>query len=104
MVSFPGVVTPSDIFTAIAAGANGVKIFPAEMVPPAAVKAMRAVLPTGLPVIVVGGIHAGNMGEYLRAGATGFGMGGAVFKPSKPIHEIARDARAIVDAFRKARA
>lgn len=103
MVSLPGVLTPTEMFAALEAGASGLKIFPAEMVGPAGVKAVRAVLPRDVPVLAVGGITAANMGDYLAAGATGFGIGGAIFSPGKPLAEIAADARAIVAAFNAAR-
>lgn len=99
MLSFPGVLTPTEMFAALGAGATGLKIFPAELMSTATLRAVRAVLPPDVPVLVVGSIHAGNMSEYLAAGATGFGMGGSVFKPGKPIADIARDARAIIAAF-----
>lgn len=99
MVSFPGVLTPTEMFAALEAGASGLKVFPAELMQPAAVKAVRAVLPQAIPVYVVGGISAGNMADYLAAGATGFGMGGSLFKPGKPIDQIAHDAQALVAAF-----
>lgn len=102
MVALPGVVTPSEMFAAIDAGATGLKIFPAEFVPPAAVKAMCAVLPSNVPIFAVGGIDTGNMTDYLKAGATGFGMGGAVFKPGKPSEDVAADAARIVAAFDQA--
>ncbi|HSF12114.1 MAG TPA: 2-dehydro-3-deoxy-6-phosphogalactonate aldolase [Erythrobacter sp.] len=102
MVSLPGVITPTEMFAALDAGATGLKIFPAEMVSPAIVKAVRAVLPAQVPVYAVGGINALNMGEYLGAGAAGFGIGGSLFKPGKPLPEIAADARAIVAAFKAA--
>ncbi len=103
MVSLPGVMTPTEMFAALEAGASGLKIFPAEMVSPAIVRAVRAVLPPEVPVLAVGGINAGNMADYLDAGAAGFGIGGSLFKPGKPLAEIAGDARAIVAAFRAAR-
>ena len=102
MVVLPGVFTASEMFAAIDAGASGLKIFPAELMPPAGIKAAKAVLPPDVPVLVVGGIHAGNMRDYLAAGATGFGMGGSVFRPGKPLAQIAQDARAIVEAFNNA--
>ena len=102
MVSLPGVFTPSEMFAAIDAGADGLKIFPAELVPPSGVKAIRAVLPARTPVYLVGGIHSGNMHEYLEAGADGFGIGGSLFKPGKPIDAIATDARALVQTFKEA--
>ena len=102
LLSFPGVLTPTEMFAALGAGANGLKIFPAEMISTATLRAVRAVLPTDVPVLVVGSIHAGNLSEYLAAGATGFGMGGSVFKPGKPLPDIARDAKAIIEAFNAA--
>jgi 2-dehydro-3-deoxyphosphogalactonate aldolase len=103
MVSMPGVVTPTEMFAALEAGATGLKIFPAEMVSPTIIKAVRAVLPPQVPVLAVGGINAGNMSEFLAAGAAGFGIGGSLFKPGKPLADIAADARAIVAAFKAAR-
>ena len=104
MVSLPGVLTPTEMFAAIKAGASGLKIFPAELMPPSGVKAVRAVLPAHCPIYVVGGINARNMRDFLSAGAAGFGMGSAVFKPGKSLHDIAADTRDIVDAFKSARA
>lgn len=104
MVSIPGVITPSEMFAALEAGATGLKIFPAEMVSPAIIRAVRAVLPPQVPVLAVGGIHAGNMGDYLAAGAAGFGIGGSLFTSGKPLADIAADARAIVAAFKAAQA
>jgi 2-dehydro-3-deoxyphosphogalactonate aldolase len=99
MIALPGVLTPTEMFAALAAGAHGLKIFPAELVPPVGVKAVRAVLPPGLPLFMVGGINAGNMVAYRTAGATGFGLGGSLFAPGKPIDAIAADARATVAAW-----
>ncbi len=96
MIALPGVLTPTEMFAAIAAGAHGLKIFPAELVPPAAVKAVRAVLPPGLPLFMVGGINADTMAPYYAAGATGFGLGSSLFSPGKPLAAIAADAQAIV--------
>ena len=100
MVSLPGVFSPTEMFAALAAGASGLKIFPAELFSPAALQAAKAVLPPAVPVYAVGGINAENMGAYLDAGAAGFGIGGALFKPGKPIADIAADANAIVAGFR----
>ncbi|MFN3863582.1 MAG: 2-dehydro-3-deoxy-6-phosphogalactonate aldolase [Erythrobacter sp.] len=104
MVSLPGVVTPTEMFAALEAGATGLKIFPAELLSPAIIRAVRAVLPPQVPLLAVGGIHAGNMGDYLAAGATGFGIGGSLFTSGKPLADIAADARALVAAFKAARA
>ena len=103
MVSLPGVLTPTEMFAALEAGATGLKIFPAEMVSPAIISAVRAVLPPAVPLLAVGGINAANMGDYLGAGVAGFGIRGSLFKPSKPLDKIAADARAIVAAFNAAR-
>jgi 2-dehydro-3-deoxyphosphogalactonate aldolase len=104
MVSLPGVFTPTEMFAALEAGASGLKLFPAEAASPAVIKAVRAVLPPQVPLFAVGGISAANMGDYLAAGAAGFGIGGSLFRPGKPLAEIAADARAIVAAFKAARA
>lgn len=102
MVSLPGVLTPTEMFAALDAGATGLKIFPAELVSPAVVKAVKAVLPPTAPVYVVGGINSQNMATYLAAGAAGFGMGGSLFKPGKSLEAIAADASALVSAYRSA--
>lgn len=104
MTVLPGVFTPTEMMAALKAGATGIKIFPAEAMPPAGVRAVRAVLPPYVPIFVVGGITAANMADYLQAGATGFGMGGSLFRPGKPLDAIAGDARAIVSAFHAAKA
>lgn len=104
MVSLPGVLTPTEMFAALEAGATGLKIFPAELVSSAAVKAVKAVLPPAVPVYVVGGITSDNMADYLAAGAAGFGMGGALFKPGKSLAAIASDAQKLVATFKAARA
>ncbi|HVK94468.1 MAG TPA: 2-dehydro-3-deoxy-6-phosphogalactonate aldolase [Noviherbaspirillum sp.] len=81
MVALPGVTTPTEAFDALRAGAHGLKLFPAEMIPPAAVKAMRSILPPNTPLLPVGGIHAHHMAAYVSAGATGFGIGGQLYQP-----------------------
>ena len=81
MVCLPGVMTATEAFAALAAGATGLKLFPAEMASPAVVKALRAVLPADVPLLPVGGIGPGNMAAYRAAGASGFGIGSALFKP-----------------------
>lgn len=102
MVSLPGVLTPSEMFAGLAAGATGLKVFPAELFSPAAARAVRAVLPPTVPVYAVGGIGADNMAAYLEAGLDGFGIGGSLFKPGKSLDDIARDAKRIVAAFKAA--
>jgi len=100
LVSCPGYFTPSDAFDALAAGATALKLFPAEGASPAVLKAHRAVLPKDLPLIVVGGIHPGNMQPWIEAGANGFGLGSALYRPGQSVAETAEKARAFVDGWR----
>ena len=93
MVCLPGVLSASEAFAALAAGAHGLKLFPAEMIPPAAVKALRAVIAEAVPLLPVGGIDAANMAAYRSAGATGFGIGSALFKPGVDATAVASKAR-----------
>jgi 2-dehydro-3-deoxyphosphogalactonate aldolase len=99
-VALPGVTTPSEAFAALGAGAAALKLFPAEMLPPAAVKAMLAVLPEGTRLIPVGGIGASNIGAYRAAGAAGFGLGSSLFKPGDDVKTVASKARALTTALR----
>jgi len=92
MVCLPGVLTATEAFAALAAGATGLKLFPAEMIPPAAVKALRAVLPAQTLLLPVGGIGAGNMAAYRAAGADGFGIGSSLYKPGITAAEVKRNA------------
>jgi 2-dehydro-3-deoxyphosphogalactonate aldolase len=101
MVSLPGVLTPTEMFAALSAGATGLKIFPAELITPTVVSAVRAVLPASTPLLAVGGIDRDTMADYRAAGIDGFGIGGSLFKPGKPVADIARDAVALVHAFRE---
>jgi len=91
MVCLPGVLTATEAFAALAAGASGLKLFPAEMMAPAAVKALRAVLPGEALLLPVGGIGTGNMGAYRTAGADGFGIGSALYKPGMTPAEVKRN-------------
>jgi 2-dehydro-3-deoxyphosphogalactonate aldolase len=92
MVCLPGVLTPTEAFGALATGASGLKLFPAEMMGPAAVKALRAVLPADALVLPVGGIVTSNMGAYRAAGADGFGIGSALYKPGMAPAEVKHNA------------
>jgi 2-dehydro-3-deoxyphosphogalactonate aldolase len=100
LVSLPGFFTPSEAFTALRAGATGLKLFPAEGAAPAVVKAQRAVLPKDVPLLVVGGIGPGNMKPWLEAGANGFGLGSGLYKPGQSAEETAAKARAYVEGLR----
>lgn len=92
MICLPGVMTASEAFAALEAGATGLKVFPAEMITPAVLKALRAVLPAGTLVLPVGGITPDNMRPYLDAGANGFGIGSALYKPGKLPAEVTASA------------
>jgi 2-dehydro-3-deoxyphosphogalactonate aldolase len=92
MACLPGVLTATEAFAALDAGATGLKLFPAEMIPPAAVKALRAVLPADALLLPVGGITAANMRAYADAGASGFGIGSALYRPGLDAAEVGRNA------------
>ena len=100
MVVLPGVATPTEAFAALDAGAHGLKLFPAEMISPATVKALRAVLPPTAALVPVGGITPDNMAAYRAAGASGFGLGSALYAPGRSAQEVTLQARAIVKAFK----
>jgi 2-dehydro-3-deoxyphosphogalactonate aldolase len=99
MLSYPGVFTPTDAFRAIKAGATGLKFFPAEVLGPKGIKAMKAVLPPELPVYAVGGANPDNFGEYFAAGCTGFGLGTYIYKPGMDVAQVAERAAAAVAAY-----
>ena len=102
LISMPGVATPSEAFRAIAMGAHGLKLFPAEMISPAVVKSMRAVLPKHIRLIPVGGIGTHNMADYRNSGASGFGIGSALFAPGKSAQAVGESAAAFVQAWKAA--
>nr|WP_086489902.1 2-dehydro-3-deoxy-6-phosphogalactonate aldolase [Novosphingobium panipatense] len=99
LVSLPGYFTPSEAFAALAAGASGLKLFPAEAASPAVVKAQRAVLPKDVPLLAVGGIAPDNMAPWRQAGADGFGLGSALYKAGLTTQKIAANARAFAQAW-----
>lgn len=100
LVCVPGVATPTEAFAALAAGADGLKLFPAEQVTPAGLKAWRAVLPKDVPVLPVGGIAPDTMARWIDAGAQGFGIGSALYAPGIDAAEVARRAHAFAQAWR----
>lgn len=99
LLSYPGVFTPTDAFRAIKAGATGLKFFPAEVLGPKGIKAMKAVLPPELPVYAVGGANPDNFGEYFAAGCTGFGLGTYIYKPGMTVADVAERGRTAVAAY-----
>lgn len=103
LVCVPGVATPTEAFTAVAAGADALKLFPAELISPPVLKAMRAVLPKALPLLPVGGITPETMAGYVRAGANGFGLGSSLYTPGASAADVGERARRFVDTWRALR-
>ncbi len=101
LASLPGIATPSEAFAALKAGASALKLFPAEGASPAVLKAMRAVLPKTVRVLPVGGITPDNMAPWRAAGAAGFGLGSALYKPGMTAVEVGQNARSFVAALRQ---
>jgi 2-dehydro-3-deoxyphosphogalactonate aldolase len=97
----PGVATPTEAFAALAAGADALKLFPAEQLPPPVLKAWRSVLPAGTALLPVGGITPERMAAYRGAGAAGFGIGSALYAPGMEAAEVARRASSFVDAWNR---
>jgi 2-dehydro-3-deoxyphosphogalactonate aldolase len=99
MHSYPGVFSPTDAFTAIRSGATGLKFFPAEVLGPKGIKAMKAVLPPAIPLYAVGGANPDNFAEYFAAGCAGFGLGTYIYKPGMSAADVADRAKAAVTAY-----
>lgn len=99
LVCLPGVLSASEAFAALEAGAHGLKLFPAEMIPPSAVKAMRAVIPQEVALLPVGGVGTHDMAAYRAAGASGFGIGSALFKPGLDAAQVGANARDFAAAW-----
>jgi len=99
LICAPGVVTPTEAFAALAAGADALKFFPAELVSPAALAAMRSVLPPSTLMLPVGGITPESMQAYCKAGASGFGLGSALYRPGQTLDQTAANARRFVQAW-----
>ncbi len=99
LLAVPGFFTPAEAFAMLGAGADGLKLFPAEAVSPAVLRALRAVLPPGTAVLPVGGIDASNMAGWRQAGAAGFGIGSAIYRPGDSPETVAAKARGLVSAL-----
>jgi 2-dehydro-3-deoxyphosphogalactonate aldolase len=101
LVSLPGIATPSEALAALDAGATALKLFPAEAASPTILKAMRAILPSAVRVLPVGGIVPEGMAPWRQAGAAGFGLGSALYKPGMTAGEVGARARAFVTALER---
>ena len=102
LIMLPGVATMTEAFEALKAGASGLKLFPGEAIPPEVVRAWRSVLPKATPLFPVGGVTPERIGPYWRAGADGFGIGSALYRPGATPSTVARAAMAFVAAWREA--
>jgi 2-dehydro-3-deoxyphosphogalactonate aldolase len=100
MISIPGIATPTEAFAALRAGADALKLFPAEAASPTVLKAMRAVLPSGTSVLPVGGINPDSMAPWRAAGAAGFGLGSALYKPGDSAATVAIQAQRFMAALK----
>lgn len=100
--SWPGVFTPSEAFSALKAGASGLKLFPGSMAGPSGLAAMRPILPAGTQVFAVGGAGPENFRDWIKASADGFGIGSALYKPGMSVGDISERAREIVAAYDEA--
>jgi 2-dehydro-3-deoxyphosphogalactonate aldolase len=101
LIALPGFATPTEAFAALAAGADGLKLFPAEANPPAVLKAMKAVLPPAAPVLPVGGITPEKMAAYWQIGARGFGLGSALYAPGMSAETVRGRAEAFIAEIRR---
>ncbi|MGY9048211.1 hypothetical protein P775_26990 [Puniceibacterium antarcticum] len=99
LLSYPGVMTPTEAFTALRTGADGIKLFPGSLIGPEGLKAIGAVLPKGTKTYAVGGVSAANFGAWFAAGATGFGIGTALYAPGRSAADIAARAADLVAAY-----
>lgn len=99
MDSFPGIMTPTEAFAALGAGADGLKLFPGELIGPAGLRAMRAVLPADVPLYAVGGVSVANMAEWHAAGAAGYGIGSSLYKPGDDAAAVGAKAEALVGRY-----
>ncbi|GKY87411.1 2-dehydro-3-deoxy-6-phosphogalactonate aldolase [Sinisalibacter aestuarii] len=99
LAAYPGAFTATEVFTAIDAGASAVKLFPADKLGADGIKALRAVLPAGFPLIAVGGVDAANLSTFLDAGCQALGIGGSLYKPGMPSEEVALRAKELVESL-----
>ncbi|MEK7456337.1 MAG: 2-dehydro-3-deoxy-6-phosphogalactonate aldolase [Pseudomonadota bacterium] len=101
LATLPGIMTPTEAFAALDAGASALKIFPAEIIQPGAIRALRTVLGPQVALCPTGGITPDNMADYLTAGASGFGLGGSLYRPGESPGQVEQHARAFVTAWQE---
>ena len=101
MICIPGIATPTEAYAALSAGADALKVFPAELVGPAAVKAIRTILPAGTRLFPVGGIAPDTMGPFRSAGVAGFGLGSALYSPGDTVEAVTDKAARFVSAWQE---
>jgi len=101
MESYPGVLTPSECFAALASGADAIKVFPADLLGITGLKAIRAVLPTETQIYMVGGVDETSLGAWVLAGANGFGLASGLYQPGKSVDDVALTAQVLVAAYDK---
>ena len=99
MLSYPGVMTPTECFLALWCGADGLKFFPGSLIGPNGIQAIRAVLPKATEVLAVGGAGPENFEQWFAAGANGFGVGSALYKQGYSVEEVRKRAQKIVTAY-----
>ncbi|MBL1405263.1 MAG: 2-dehydro-3-deoxy-6-phosphogalactonate aldolase [Hyphomicrobiales bacterium] len=99
MLCYPGVMTPTECFAALDAGADGIKLFPGSLLGPEGLKAIRAVLPKDTEVLAVGGAGPDNFDSWFAAGASGFGIGSAIYKPGDTAKIVSEKAKIIVESY-----
>ena len=97
----PGFFTPTEAFALLDAGAHALKLFPSEATSPAVLRALRAVLPAGTQILPVGGIDAGNIQAWHAAGAAGYGIGSAIYRPGDTPDQVAAKARTLIAAVKE---
>lgn len=100
LIALPGVATPTEAFAALDAGAHGLKLFPSDVLPPASVRAFRTVVGPGTYLCPTGGVRPGDLADYVRAGANGFGIGGALYRPGDSAAQVAERALAFATSWR----
>jgi 2-dehydro-3-deoxyphosphogalactonate aldolase len=103
LACIPGIATPTEAFAALTNGADALKLFPAELLTPAVLRSMRAVLPAATRFLPVGGISPDSMAAYVAAGAAGFGLGSALYRRGDDVGRVSANARDFVDAWRRLR-